>query len=259
LLAWPKGAFARITARLLTLIAAYGVIMAIQRKDWLYHLYPLMFLSGWCLTVFTIYLVGEWQRLKSNIGDRKGAALYLAIYDFVILLWVVATLTVNNMSHEKRMQAQLLAAIERYAAHDYVYPLLFTHNFGSFPIIDSDAIFAGSLLPLWPLPWLILKEGTEAGDPRFQAAQQFIFTHLDEDFTRHPPALVWVNKNTELQNSPLQNADIIAFLSRDAKFAALWTHYRWVGDIKGELPLDAQETNGSKKRPPEIALYQRVQ
>ncbi len=90
---------------------------------------------------------------------------------------------------------------------------------------------------LWPLPALLR---ARAGDPAVpsrlddretDALEDYLRRTLAEDFERRPPGLVFVFLPGWLQGIGPSDFDLLTFLRRDPRFAAIWANYSPIGQI----------------------------
>ena len=254
-LAQLQGEIGLMYRRALVWLASCAVLVLMQRKDWLNHVYPMVFMAGLALVFALYYLAGNVRELKMDVGHAKFAAACMALAALVTSGVVSSQLLGRVWAKPSRANMQIAAAIHQYAVDKPVYPLSFNLLAGFPVILNSQAVYHGSFQHLWPLPGLIIRKNEDT--PGLAAARTFFFDRLVKDFTDIPPKLVWVDENVGLENiagyaiTP-QDRDIITVLTRDKRFAALWKHYRNIGYVEGE-----QDQTDPTKKPERFTLYLR--
>lgn len=238
-------------------------LMFIQRKDWLNHFYPMIFMAGLVLTIIIYTIVNEWWQMAKNgqnqdIGRCKFIALCLAVSVMFGGLYLTGVFT-NNMLHKpSKLSAKLLTQIEEKATGKYVYPLVYNIQ-PSFPAIAlSHGVFRGGFHHLWPLLGLVIKEQNGDNNERIFQTKEWFFNKIIDDFNNYPPTLVWVDLNVNLEKSAdyviePQNRDIIGVLTRDVRFAKIWQNYEKYGEIESE-EYDDEKSNKADIKPAEKPL-----
>ena len=87
--------------------------------------------------------------------------------------------------------------------------------------------------------------------------KKWFFDKIVRDFTEHPPELVWVDENVNMENSAgysikPENRDIIKVLSQDSRFAKIWQNYTKYKEIEAEeYDKNKIKTEEEKKKKPE--------
>lgn len=264
MLAKLRGDFVPLTLRIIAWFLACAGLILIQRKDWLNHEYPMFFMASLTIVIAIIFLIGEWGKLKLDIGHRKFLALCLAIGALIIGVYLVGAFHKFMFTQPSKISQKLLIEINEEATGKEVYPLNYSLQ-PSFPTITvSNGIFSGGFHHLWPMSGLVIGEQNGDKSPEFLKTKQWFMDILVRDFTNHPPALVWVDENVNLEKigeydiNP-ENRDIITVLSRDARFAKIWQNYQKTGEIIAEEYPDAEkeQTEEEKnKKPDKLAIYQ---
>lgn len=263
-MASPHGDFRNIIARITVWMLACAMLIVLQRKDWLNHLYPMVFMAGFAVVMTLMYLIEIWKELGLYIGYRKFAALCIAIAILLSAMYVDAKFWYFIYKHPSVIHTKLLAEIDKRAAGKYVYPLTFNMQ-SAFPVIAlSKGIFRGSFHQLWPMSGLIIREQQEIKTPEITKANQFFYDTLVHDFADYPPELVWVDENVNLEkitgyDIEPENRNIIKVLSRDVRFAVLWHNYEKAGEIEGSPPEKEDIVAGEKiPKPERYTLYERI-
>lgn len=256
-LAKLRGEHARIASRVLVWFVACAGLMIVQRKDWLNHQYPMAFMAGLALTIALIYLLGEWQKLRLDIGHRKFIALCLAVSVLIGGAYADGIFTHKMLTEPSKLSTKLLAEINEKATGKEIYPFVYSIQ-PSFPAIAvSKANFSGGFHQLWPLIGLIIREQNGDKTPEFLRIKQWFFDKIVRDFTEHPPELVWVDENVNMENSAgysikPENRDIIKVLSQDSRFAKIWQNYTKYKEIEAEeYDKNKIKTEEEKKKKPE--------
>lgn len=231
------------------ILLASLAVMWVQKKDWLNHLYPPAVFGCWCLFALAERLIHDWRYEKQEPGLTRFTGLCLALAGLAMVVFVAGNLTWRSITEPRIAESRLAKEIDHYAKDDYVYPLSFNLQ-AAFPVIAyADAKFAGSFHHLWPLPAAVIKPGHEQ-------LRDFVTARIVDDFKKHSPALVWVDKNKDLDKaSALRNFDIITYLAKDREFAKLWKQYRFVADVEDEISALKAEDKDSVIT---YALYRRV-
>jgi len=262
-LAKIRGEHLQVTLRVLTWFFACAGLMLVQRKDWLNHFYPMLFMAGLVMVCAMFYLRGEWKILRLDIGHRKFISLCLAVSILMGSAYVVAVFSHNMFVKPAKLSQKLLVEIEAKANGKYVYPLSYSIE-PSFPAIAiSNSIFQGGFHQLWPLMGLIIREQQGDNSPSFLQVKSWFYNNLVRDFTNFPPELVWVDLNVNLEKAAgyvieRGNRDIINVLSRDGRFAKLWQNYEKYGEIESEQYDDeiaAGKEKNDVRKPERYALY----
>ena len=261
-LAKLRGVYARITLRVSVWFLGSAGLMILQRKDWLNHQYPMAFMAGLALTIALIYLLGEWQKLRLDIGHRKFVALCLAASVLVGGAYADGIFTHKMLTEPSKLSSKLLAEINEKADGKEIYPLVYSIQ-PSFPAIAiSNGVFSGGFHHLWPLMGLIIREQNGDKTPEFLQVKQWFIYKIVRDFTKHPPELVWVDENVNMEKSAgyaikPENRDIIKVLSRDVEFAQIWQHYVKYKEIEAEEyeDKDKVKTEEKKKKPEKYTIY----
>jgi hypothetical protein len=66
-------------------------------------------------------------------------------------------------------------------------------------------------------------------------AERYLFDGVAQDFTEHPPAAVLVARDAGISWCANQPFDMIAYFTRQPRFAAMWRQYRQTGEIEGYM------------------------
>lgn len=66
-------------------------------------------------------------------------------------------------------------------------------------------------------------------------AERYLFDGVAQDFTEHPPAAVLVARDAGIPWCANQPFDMIAYFTRQPRFAAMWRQYRQTGEIEGYM------------------------
>lgn len=247
-----------LAIRFLILMFACAGLMVVQRKDWLNHIYPMTFMAGLTITMCLIYLQKEWVKLKLDIGHRKFVALCFSTGILLGLAYADGVFTKNAILKPQKISNNILANINKYAQNKYVYPFVDSIQ-PSFPAISiSDGVFRGGFHHLWPMAGLIIREQDGDNSQELLRVKKWFTNTLVNDFEKHPPTLVWVDKNVNMEKigkydiNP-ENRSIIEVLSRDARFAKIWKNYTKIDEIEAEgYPEDeANKSAEEKKKKPE--------
>ena len=231
----PHGKIRQIIVRVILWTIACSSFMILQRKDWLNHQYPLVFMAGLATVLMLVYLCELWSELKLDIGYQRFIGLCLAISMVIGVMVVNGRFTYAMLKNSSQISKQLIIAINKYADGKTVYPLVLNMQ-PSFPAIAlSKAVFRGNFHQLWPLAGLIIEEQNE----QKMQTRQWFFDRLVHDFSENPPQLVWVDENVNLNkianyDIEPQNRDLIKFLSHDVRFAILWQNYKKIDEIISE-------------------------
>jgi len=264
MLAKLRGDFVPLTLRISSWFFACAGLMLIQLKDWLNHEYPMVFMASLAIVIAIVFLIGEWKKLKLDIGHRKFLALCLAIGVISSGIYLVGSFHKFMLTQPSKISQKLLAEINEKAAEKEVYPFVYNMQ-PSFPAISvSNGVFSGGFYQLWPMVGLIILEQNGDKSPDFIKTKQWFMDVLVRDFITHPPTLVWVDENVNLEkigeyDIKPENRDIITVLSRDARFAKIWQNYEKTDEIVAEEYPDAdkEKTEEEKKKKPEkLAIYQ---
>lgn len=258
-----SGEHKRIASRVLVwLVACIGLIL-LQRKDWLNHLYPMLFMAGLLLSLSLSYLIGQVKIFGMDIGHRKFTSLCLAVSLFMGIAYLDVVFSYSMFTKPSKISMKLMAEIENKAAGKYIYPLV-NNIQPSFPaIILSSGVFRGGFHHSWPFMGIVIREQQGDSSPEFTKAKKWFIDTLVRDFTNYPPELVWVNENVNMEmvaGFPIkpENRDFIAVLSRDERFAKIWRDYKKYTEIESELYPDELETQSEEdklKKPERISLY----
>ena len=240
--------------------------MLLQRKEWLNHLYPLVFMAGFAITMIMLYLHEIWQDVGLMIGHRRFIALCVSVATLAGCAWVDAKFWYFIYKHPSVIHTKLLKEINERADGKRVYSLAFNMQ-TAFPVIAlSKGVFKGSFHHLWPLAGLIILEQQGIKSPEITKARQFFYDNLLNDFREKPPEFVWVDENVNLEKISYydiepENRNILKVLLRDVRFFVLWQNYEKVGEIEG-APLSEDDIKnlpeGEKIPKPDIySLYVR--
>jgi hypothetical protein len=255
-LAKLRGAYLHICLRVWGWFFACVGLILLQQKNWLNHLYPMLFMAGFLVVFVIIYLQGEWQKERLEIGNRKFLGLCLAVMVLISGGYLDAIFTYNMLVKPSKISQKILVEIDSNAAGKYIYPLAYNIK-PSFPVITlSKGIFRGGFHQLWPVLGLIIRQQQGDNSPEFFSVKKWFFDIIVRDFTEYPPELVWVNENVNLKKSSgydifSKNRDIIAVLSQDERFAKIWQNYEKYGEVKDEVYPDEE----NKENPEIFALY----
>lgn len=266
-LAWmanPHSDFKKVIGRVLVWMLACALLMVVQRKDWLNHLYPMIFMAGFALVLGVLYLVEIWQELGLLIGRLRFLSLCISAVTLLMGTYIDGKFWYFIYTHPSQIHTKLLTEINKHAEGKYVYPLAFNLQ-SAFPVIAlSKGVFRGSFHHLWPMSGLIIREQEGKHSDDITNARKFFYDTLVHDFAEYPPELVWVDEEVNLENisdyaiEP-ENRDIIKVLSRDVRFFVLWQNYEKIGEIEGEKPENKDLPEGQKPMKPErYSLYQRI-
>ncbi|MEQ1704664.1 MAG: hypothetical protein ABL867_01665 [Rickettsiales bacterium] len=267
LLAWmasPHSDFRKIIGRMVVWMFACAMLMVVQRKDWLNHLYPMVFMAGLVIVMVLLYLVAIWQEIGLLIGRTRFLALCVGIATLLAGIYVDGKFWYFIYKHPSVIHTRLLAEIDKHADGKYVYSLAFNMQ-SAFPVIAlSKGVFHGSFYQLWPMSGLIIREQEGKKTEDIVSARKFFYDNLVHDFSSHPPELVWVDENVNLEkiadyDIEPENRDIIKVLSRDVRFFVLWQNYEKIGEIEGNKPDNDNLEEGEKPMKPErYSLYKRI-
>lgn len=256
--------YRKIIARMLTWMFACAMLMVVQRKDWLNHLYPMVFMSGLTVVMILLYLVEVWQEIGLLMGRLQFTALCVSVATLLIGIYIDGKFWHFIYKHPSGIHTKLLAEINKQAEGKYVYSLAFNMQ-SAFPVIAlSKGIFRGSFYQLWPMSGLIIREQQGKHTEDMAKARAFFYDNLVHDFERYPPELVWVDENVNLEkiadyDIEPENRDIIKVLSRDVRFFVLWQNYEKIGEIEGDKPENENLAEGEKPMKPErYSLYKRI-
>jgi hypothetical protein len=263
-MAAPHNDFRKIIGRILTWMIACALLMVLQRKDWLNHLYPMVFMSGFVIVMVMLYLVEIWQEIGLLIGRLRFLALCVSIATLLAGIYVDGKFWYFIYKHPSVIHTKLLAEINKHAEGKNVYSLAFNMQ-SAFPVIAlSKGVFRGSFYQLWPMSGLIIREQQGQKTEDIASARKFFYDNLVRDFADYPPELVWVDENVNLEKIAdyeieLENRDIIKVLSRDVRFFVLWQNYEKIGEIEGDKPENENLEEGEKPMQPErYSLYKRI-
>lgn len=263
-LAKLRGDFVSLALRIFAWFVACAGLMIVQCKDWPNHEHPMVFMAGLAVLLVFIFLIGEWKKLKLDIGHRKFIALCFSIAIFIGSGYLLASFHKFMLTKPSKLSQKLLAEINEKAAGKEIYPLVYNIQ-PSFPTVAiSNGVFSGGFHQLWPMAGLIIREQNGDNSPEFIKVKQWFMDVLVRDFITHPPTLVWVDENVNLEkigeyDIKPENRDIIAVLSRDDRFAKIWQNYKKTGEIIAEeYPDDEKEKTEEekKKKPNKLAIYQ---
>ncbi|WP_237180637.1 hypothetical protein [Roseomonas haemaphysalidis] len=91
--------------------------------------------------------------------------------------------------------------------------------------------------------WLLqaVYRSCPADGARFRApaqmgpAERYLFEGVAQDFTEHPPAAVLVARDAGISWCANQPFDMVAYFTRQPRFAAMWRQYRQTGEIEGYM------------------------
>lgn len=263
ILAKIRGDYLRLVIRVLVWLTACTGLIILQRKEWINHLYPMVFMAGLALSVTMIYLINEWKILRLDIGHRKFIALCSVIAVLLLSAYVDGVFTYNMFVKPSKLSQKLMVEIENKASGKYVYPFVNSIQ-PSFPAIAlSNGIFRGGFHHLWPMTGLIIREQEGDNTPEFVRVRSWFMDKIVHDFADHPPELVWVDDNINMEkiagyDIEPQNRDIIKVLSRDVRFAVLWRNYEKYKDIESESYPDEEKNKTEEeklKKPERYSLY----
>jgi hypothetical protein len=263
-MASSHGDFRKIIMRISVWMLACSMLLVLQRKDWLNHLYPMVFMAGFVVVMVLLYLCEIWRELELLIGRLRFTALCTSVVILLSVTYIDAKFWYFIYQHPSVIHTKLLAEINKRADGKYVYPLAFNMQTG-FPVIAlSKGVFRGSFYQLWPLSGLIIREQEEVKNEAITKASQFFYDTLVNDFYSYPPELVWVDENVNLEkianyDIEPENRNIIYLLTRDMRFAVLWQNYEKIGEIEGEKPEEKKLADGERQLKPErYTLYTRI-
>lgn len=257
------GEYKVFTGRALIWLAACAGLILMQRKDWINHLYPMVFMAGLVISISLVFLLKELKIRRMEIGNRRFAALCIALALFAEGAYLGSAFTYNILTKPAQMSIRLMAEIEKKAAGKYVYPLMNGIN-PSFPSISlTRGIFHGGFAHLWPLMGIVIRQQQGENSPEFIKAKKWFFDTLVRDFTNYPPELVWVNDNVNMGIISTyfiepENRNFIGVLSRDERFAKIWQNYEKYAEIEIEPdPAEIKEQSEEEKlkKPERISLY----
>ncbi len=264
-LANPHNNFRKITGRIIIWMLACAGIIAIQRKDWLNHLYPMVFMAGLLIAIVLSYLCELWKELDLLIGRARFSALCISVVTFIATIYLDSKFWYYMLENPSVIHTQLVSEINKRAEGKNVYSL--TYNLQSaFPAIAlSKGVFRGSFHHLWPLSGIIIREQEEKVTHDVAKARQFFYDTLVHDFSGpNAPELVWVDENVNMEkiagyDIEPENRDIIKMLSHDLRFAILWQNYEKVAEIEGETPDNKDLAKDEKPmKADRYALYSRI-
>lgn len=260
LLARPHGDYKKFVGRILVWMLACTALMLLQRKEWLNHLYPMVFMAGFVVVIVWLYFAYLWHELGLLIGHLRFTLFCVSTALLLVCGYIDAQFW-YSIYQPSVIHGKLLTEINNRATGKYVYPLAFNMQSG-FPVIAlSKGVFRGSFQQLWPMSGLIIREQQGVSSPEIIKARQFFYDTLVHDFYNHPPELVWVDENVNLEkiadyDIEPENRNIIAVLSRDVRFAILWQNYEKVGEVEGSLPEEKENIKDEKALKPErYSLY----
>lgn len=263
-MAQPHGDFRKVITRIVVWMMFCAMLIVLQRKDWLNHLYPMVFMAGFVVVMVLLYLCEIWRELELLIGRSRFAALCTSVVILLAAAYVDAKFWYFIYQHPSVIHTKLLAEIDKRADGKYVYPLAFNMQ-SAFPVIAlSKGVFRGSFYQLWPMSGIIIRQQQEIKTPELTKAKQFFYDTLVRDFSNYPPELVWVDENVNLEkiadyDIEPENRNIIGILSQDVRFAILWQNYEKIGEIEGEKPEKKELAIGEKELKPELyTLYARI-
>ena len=264
LMARPHSDYRKIITRMLVWMFACAMLMVVQRKDWLNHLYPMVFMAGFVVVMVLLYLVEIWREIGLLIGRLRFTALCVSVAALLAGIYVDGKFWYFIYKHPSVIHTRLLAEINKHAEGKHVYSLAFNMQ-SAFPVIAlSKGIFHGSFYQLWPMSGLIIREQQGKNTEDMKSARQFFYDNLVKDFSSYPPELVWVDENVNLEkiadyDIEPENRDIIKVLSRDVRFFVLWQNYEKIGEIEGDKPENKDLKEGEKPMQPErYSLYKRI-
>ena len=263
-MAAPHGDYRKIIARMVVWMFACAMFMVLQRKDWLNHLYPMVFMAGFVVVMVSLYVCELWEELGLLVGRMRFAALCSSIAFLLAGMYIDGKFWYFIYKHPSDIHTKLLAEIDKHADGKYVYSLAFNMQ-SAFPVIAlSKGVFRGSFYQLWPMSGLIIREQQGVRNEAITEVRQFFYDNLVHDFSTYPPELVWVDENVNLEkiadyDIEPENRDIIKVLSRDVRFFVLWQNYKKIGEIEGEKPEKEELADGEKEMKPErYSLYTRI-
>lgn len=150
-LARPHMEYAIPTRRMLVWVLAAAGFIILQRKEWINHLYPLIFMAGITITIMLVCMIEIWEDVGLAIGHGRFSALCISVVTLLGCTWVDAKFWQFIYEHPSVIHGKLLKEINERADGKYIYPITFNLQ-SSFPTIAlSKGVFGGAsiIYGLW--------------------------------------------------------------------------------------------------------------
>ncbi len=220
--------------------AALGALAAalVQHKGWSYHVVPVWMWGG---LLGGIAMARAADALLTAPLARRLAPLMAAAATIGLTLLVIrgGEAPWRELNYDKGPAGRIAAWLET-RVPDGRLLVLSPDIYPAYPALN----YAENRPVLrFMSTWLLqaVYRTCPADGARFRApaqmgpAERYLFDGVAQDFTEHPPAAVLVARDAGIPWCANQPFDMIAYFTRQPRFAAMWRQYRQTGEIEGYM------------------------
>lgn len=195
-----------------------------QKTIWLYHLLPALALTFNLLSfLFIDLLTTSKTKLNRLIALGLGLLLFGAY-----LFQCIDQARISFLPFKIPVWQQMIDLTKKYASHQYLASLS-DHPAPVLPLTMLTQSHSS-------LRFICLQTLSTIFRPDFPKSKQdeerhFLQKTITEDFTKHPPRLVFVNTCMYFSSEKNKAFDYIQFFSEDPKFKKIWQHYCYLTQL----------------------------
>jgi hypothetical protein len=218
---------------------AFTMAAVVQFKGWGYQFYPAMVFN------LLFIVVALWLLAERFMARRSGPR----ITRHTALIWLVISSIAciklyQGMKGGQDDRLALLPVVQQHAGGQYIM-VLSTDVGRAFPLVNYSGSRWGSRYnSLWLLPGLYADATTDSsGIVRYRdraamtAMEQQFSDAIIADLATHPPTLLIVDRNRDMQGFRGRRFDFIDYFSNDARFRQMLRGYDSVAMIDSQLVL----------------------
>jgi hypothetical protein len=241
----PLALFVRPTAAMrsrfhLLFIAGTAFTMAgvIQFKGWGYQFYPAMVFN------FLFIVVALWILVEHFMARRSASPIKLPTALTWLVIGGIACIKLYQGATSRPDDRLALLPTVQHADDRYI--MVFSTDVGrAFPLVNySTSRWASRYNSLWLLPGLYADAATDSSgsvhyrDPAtMNMVERQFFDAIIDDLSKHPPALLIVDRHSDMQGFRGRRFDFIDYFSNDARFREMLRGYDSMAMVESQLVL----------------------
>jgi hypothetical protein len=218
---------------------AFTMAGVVQFKGWGYQFYPAM-LFNLLFIVVALWLLAE----RFMAGRSAPRIASHAAFTWLVISGIACIKLYQGLKGGGDDRLALLPVVREHADGKYIM-VLSTDVGRAFPLVNySGSRWASRYNSLWLLPGLYADATTDSSgivhyrDRVAMSAIEQLFTEaIIQDLAAHPPALLIVDRNSDMQGFRGRRFDFIDYFSNDARFRQLLRDYDSLTVIDSQLLL----------------------